>query len=272
LRLVFFALLSIALMVLDHRFNHLESIRSGISTLLYPVQYLVNVPFAATEWASETFISHESLRKENQQLRTEHLLLKAQLQKLNALESENLRLRELMQSSQKLGERVLISELVAVDLDPFARQIVINKGIRDEVFVGQPALVADGVVGQVIEVSEFSSRAMMITDPSHAIPVQFNRTGMRAIAVGTGTITEGLELPHIPNNANIVEGDLLVTSGLGGRFPAGYPVARISKITIDPTQTYAAVKAEPVAQLERIREVLLVWQQGQQPLPEGTQP
>jgi rod shape-determining protein MreC len=261
LRVVFFSLVSALLMVLDQRFNHLESIRSGISVLLYPVQYVVNAPFATGAWVSETFASHESLLNENSELKTEHLLLKAQLQKYHALESENLRLRELMHSTAKVGERVLISELLAVDLDPFTRQIVVNKGEQDGVYLGQPLLDAKGVVGQVIEVGGLSCRAMMITDPSHGIPVQLNRTGMRAIAVGTGAITDGLELPHIPNNANIVEGDLLVTSGLGGRFPAGYPVARVTHITIDPTQPYASVKAQPVAELERIREVLLVWRE-----------
>ncbi len=254
-------------MILDHRYHHLDDIRSGVSTLLYPVQYLVNIPFATSEWASETFVSRETLEKENQELKTEHLLLKAQLQKLNALESENVRLRELMGSTQDVGEKVMISELLAVDLDPYTRQIVINKGSNDNVYNGQPLLDAKGVVGQVIEVNPFSSRAMMITDPSHAIPVQVNRTGMRAIAVGTGDFTNGLELPHIPNNADIQKGDLLVTSGLGGRFPAGYPVAYVAQIEIDPSQSYAMVTAHPSAQLEHIREVLLVWREEKAPAP-----
>lgn len=231
-----------------------------VATALYPVQYLVNIPFATTEWASETFVSREALIHENQTLQTEHLLLKAQLQKLYALESENIRLRELMGSTQNIGERVMISELLAVDLNPFTRQIVINKGDIERVYLGQAVLDSKGVVGQIIEVSNFASRAMMITDPSHAIPLQVNRTGMRTIAVGTGEIIDGLELPHIPNNADIQKGDLLVTSGLGGRFPAGYPVAHISAIKLDPTQPYAEVKAHPTAELERIREVLLIWQ------------
>lgn len=247
-------------MILDHRYHHLDDIRAGVATALYPIQYIVNIPFATTEWASETFVSRETLAKENQELKTEHLLLKAQQQKLYALQSENIRLRELMGSTQDVGERVMISELLAVDLDPFTRQILINKGDLDRAFVGQSVLDAKGVVGQIVEVGPFVSRAMMITDPSHAIPVQVNRTGMRAIAVGTGDINNALELPHIPNNADIIVGDLLVTSGLGGRFPTGYPVAHITKIELDPSQPYSVVMAQPVAQLERIREVLLVWQ------------
>ncbi len=246
-------------MILDHRYNHLDDIRSVVATVLYPVQYVVNIPFATTEWASETFVSRETLAKENRTLKTENILLKAQQQKLYSLQSENIRLRRLMGTAENIGERVMISGLLAVDLDPFSRQIVINKGRVDEVFSGQSLLDAKGIVGQIVEVNSFSSRAMMITDPSHAIPVQVNRTGMRAIAVGTGDIRNGLELPHIPNNADIQKGDLLVTSGLGGRFPAGYPVAYITQIVLDPTQSYAAVKAHPAAELERIREVLLVW-------------
>jgi len=252
-------LLSLLFMILDHRYNHLDDIRAGIASALYPVQYIVNIPFATSQWASDTFISRERLLKENNNLKTEHLLLKAQLQKLYALERENIRLRVLMESTQNIAERVMISELLAVDLDPFSRQIVINKGGGDNLFEGQPLLDSNGVVGQVVEVGRFSSRAMMITDPSHAIPVQINRTGMRAIAMGTGEISNGLELTHIPNNADIQKGDLLVTSGLGGRFPSGYPVAYITEISIDPSQPYAVVKAHPAAALERIREVLIVW-------------
>ena len=246
-------------MILDHRYHHRDDIRSGVATALYPIQYIVNVPFATTEWASETFVSRETLEKENKDLKTEHLLLKAQQQKLYALQSENIRLRELMGSTLDVGERVMISELLAVDLDPFTRQIIINKGNLDRAFIGQSVLDANGVVGQIVEVGPFASRAMMITDPSHATPVQVNRTGMRAIAVGTGDITNALELPHVPNNADIAIGDLLVTSGLGGRFPTGYPVAHITKIELDPSQPYAIVSAQPVAHLKRIREVLLIW-------------
>ncbi|VAW87813.1 Rod shape-determining protein MreC [hydrothermal vent metagenome] len=246
-------------MIFDHRYDHLDNIRSGIATALYPIQYITNIPSVATYWVSDTFVSRENLLKENSNLKTEHLLLKAQLQKLYALERENIRLRGLMGSTQDIGERMMISEIIAVDLAPFSRQIVINKGGSDKLFTGQPLLDAKGVVGQVIEVGKFSSRAMMITDPSHAIPVQVNRTGMRAIAVGTGDANNGLELTHIPNNADIQKGDLLVTSGLGGRFPAGYPVAHITEIILDPHQSYAVVKAQPAAALERIREILVIW-------------
>jgi rod shape-determining protein MreC len=167
-------------------------------------------------------------------------------------------LRELLKSSKRVSDRVLIGEILAVDLDPFTRQIVINKGNNFEVYNGQPILDADGVMGQIIHVGPFSSTAMLITDPNHAIPVELNRNGYRAIAIGTGG--KGfLELTNIPNNIDIVIGDLLVTSGLGGRFPPGYPVGKISVVDADASQSYAKVTVTPSANLDRGREVMLVW-------------
>lgn len=245
-------------MVVDHRQHHVEAVRSAISVLIYPIQYLVNLPVAVGQWMGESVSSRESMLEENERLRMQHLLFKAQLQKLSALQVENIRLRELLQSSKKVGENVLIAELLAVDLDPFSRQIVINKGTSDNVYLGQPVLDAEGIMGQIVHVGPFSSTSMLITDPNHAIPVHVNRNGLRAIAVGTGA-PDVLEIPYLPISADIVEGDLLTSSGLGGRFPRDYPVARITQVAKDPTQPYATVTAEPIALLERSREVLLVW-------------
>jgi len=245
-------------MVADHRQHHIETIRSIISVLVYPIQYLVNLPIAASEWMGDNLSSRETLREENERLRMQHLLFKAQLQKLASLKVENIRLRELLQSSKKIGENVLIAELLAVDLDPFSRQIVINKGTRDKVSIGQPVLDAEGIMGQIVHVGPFSSTAMLITDSNHAIPVLVNRNGLRAIVVGTGA-PDQLNIPYLPNSADITVGDLLTSSGLGGRFPPDYPVARVTGVTFDPTQPYATVTAEPVALLERSQEVLLVW-------------
>jgi rod shape-determining protein MreC len=250
--------LSIVLMAVDHRQNHVEAIRSAISVVIYPIQYLVNLPVAVGEWMGESVSSREYLMEENERLRMQQLLFKAQLQKLAALRIENERLRELLQSSKKVGENVLIAELLAIDLDPFSRQIVINKGSNDNVYLGQPVLDAEGIMGQVVHVGPFSATVMLITDPNHAIPVHVNRNGLRAIALGTGA-PDVLEIPYLPNSADIVVGDLLTSSGLGGRFPRDYPVARITEVKITPTQPYATVTAEPIALLERSREVLLVW-------------
>lgn len=245
-------------MVVDHRQHHVEAIRSAISVVIYPIQYLVNLPVAVGEWMGESVNTREHLLEENERLRMQQLLFKAQLQKLTALQVENIRLRELLQSSKKVGENVLIAELLTIDLDPFSRQIVINKGTNDKVYLGQPVLDAEGIMGQVVHVGPFSATVMLITDPNHAIPVHVNRNGLRAIAVGNGA-PDVLEIPYLPNSADIVVGDLLTSSGLGGRFPRDYPVARITQVTINPTQPYATVTAEPVALLERSREVLLVW-------------
>jgi len=259
--LVVFALLSIVLMTADHRQHHLDQVRSALSVVVYPLQYLVNLPVSAGQWFKESLSTRRQLEEENASLRTKQLLLKAQLQKLSSLEAENLRLRELLQSSFKVGQRVLIAELLSVDLDPYRHEILLNRGTTDHVYRGQPLLDADGVMGQVVQVGPFTSTAMLITDPSDAIPVQVNRNGLRSIAIGTGSI-DRLDLPHLPNNADVRKGDLLVTSGLGGRFPPGYPVAVVTSVKQDPGQAFARVSATPLAHLNRSREVLLVWPAG----------
>ena len=245
-------------MTLDHRQHHLESIRGGLSVVVYPLQQLVNIPVNLGLWVSGSFADRAELLEENTNLRMQQTLLKTQLQKFSAIEAENLRLRELLKSSKRVSDQVLIAEILAVDLDPFTRQIVINKGSNFNVYNGQPVLDEDGVMGQIIHVGPFSSTAMLITDPNHAIPVELNRSAYRAIAIGTGG--QGfLELPNIPNNTDIHIDDLLVSSGLGGRFPPGYPVGRIASIETDASQSYAKVTVTPSANLDRGREVLLVW-------------
>jgi len=253
------ALLSITLMTLDHRTDYVRHVRSGIAVIVYPLQYLVSLPANFLDWTGETFASRENLQEENADLRRENQALRSQMQKLTFIEAENRHLRELLQSSKRIGERVLIAELLSVDLDPYRRQVVINKGDQDDLlYRGQPLVDAFGVMGQLVHVNPYSSTAMLITDPNHALPVQVNRNGLRAVAVGTGS--EGLlELEHLPNNADIEVGDLLVTSGLGCVFPAGYPAARVLEVDTNPSLPFARIVAEPLAQLDRSREVLLVW-------------
>jgi len=247
-------------MAIDHRQHHLETIRATLSLFVYPLQYVVNMPFSAADWAGEKFSTRETLLEENAKLRSQQQLLMAQLQKLSALKVENIRLRELLKSSKNITEHVLIAELLAVDLEPFTRKIVINKGSVDDVYQGQPMLDAEGIMGQVIHVNPFSSTAMLLTDPNHAIPVHVNRNGLRAIALGTGA-PDVLDIPYLPNSADIEVGDLLTSSGLGGRFPRDYPVATVTNVVKDPSKPYAVVKAKPTALLETSREVLLVWSQ-----------
>jgi rod shape-determining protein MreC len=250
--------LSLVLLLLDHRFHHLERLRSALAFVTYPLHYLADLPFTATRWFGEVTSSHESLLAQNRALREQNLRLRAELQKFEALQAENLRLRDLVDSSFKIGDRVMVAELSAVDLDPYKQQVMINKGGISGVFVGQPVLDAHAVMGQVSHVSPFEATVLLITDTSHALPVQVSRNGLRTIALGSGRIDE-LKLPYLPTNSDIREGDLLVTSGLGGKFPPGYPVATVTRIDRSPDAPFSVVLAEPQAHLDRSREVLLVW-------------
>ena len=250
--------LSTVLMVMDHKYKNLESLRGGLSVIVYPIQMLVELPGTVSDWFGESLSTRRRLQEENDSLRTQQFMQQAQLLKLAALEAENIRLRELLDSSFEVGEKRLIAELMSVNLDPYKHQIVINKGELDDIYPGQPLLDATGVMGQIVHAGPYTSTAVLITDPSHAIPVQVNRNGLRSIALGSGTINR-LELPYIPNNADIQPGDLLITSGLGGRFPPGYPVALVYAVQHDPGHTFSQVVATPLAHLNRSREVLLVW-------------
>lgn len=252
------SLLSISLMVLDHRYNTLESVRSTLSVVLYPIQYLASLPSRLGESATEALSSRRELETARDKLHYENLELRARLQQFESLEAENMRLRALLDSSFKVGDRVLIAELVAVAQDPFRQVVLINKGKSSGLYEGQPVLDANAVVGQVTHVNPFTASVLLITDATHALPVQVNRNGLRTIALGTGLINQ-LELPHLPNNADIKVGDLLVTSGLGGRFPPGYPVAQVIEVKHEPGRPFASVTAETMAHLDRVREVLLVW-------------
>jgi len=249
---------SLIMMTVDHRQGHLEKVRSALSVFVYPLQYAANLPVTVTDWVSEAFVTRASLMEENARLRDEQLVLSSKVQKVEILKAENERLREMLQSSEKLDERVLIAELLAVDLQPFRHQIVINKGQREGVYDGQPIVDANGVMGQIVHVGPFSSTVLLLTDPSHAIPVQINRNGLRSVAVGTGQ-SHILQLEHLPNNVDIREGDLVVSSGLGSRFPPGYPVGVVHNISRVPGEPFAKVAIIPSAQLEKSREVLLVW-------------
>lgn len=250
--------LSMGLIVADHRQRHLNTLRSTLSVLVYPLHYLASLPGTLGLALEGRLANEETLRQTNETLRQDSLVLKARLQKLESLEAENMRLRDLLGSSFKIGDRVLIAELLSVDLDPYRQQVMINKGSTSGVFVGQPVLDANAVMGQVVRVNPFSATVLLITDASHALPVQINRNGLRTVAAGSGLVNR-LELPHLQNNADVRIGDLLVTSGLGGHFPPGYPVARVVQVRQEPGQPFATVIAEPTARLDRSLEVLLVW-------------
>ncbi|MBA3564385.1 MAG: rod shape-determining protein MreC [Gammaproteobacteria bacterium] len=263
-RVFLFAVASILLMILDQREHHLTTIRNTLSVAVYPIRALADLPFSAQEWLHETFAARARLQEQNARLRHRQLVIAAKLQRFAALEAENTRLRELMDSTAQVADRILVAEIMAVDLDPYRHRIALNKGTRDGVYQGQAILDAQGIVGQVTRAEPLSSEAVLISDPSHAMPVQVNRNGLRTIAVGTGDIAR-LALPFLPNNADIRPGDLLISSGLGGGFPAGYPVARVAQVDRAPGEPFAKVSAEPMAALNRDREVLLVWSRVETP-------
>ena len=245
-------------MVVDHRFQHLQQIRETLAFLTYPLQIAADFPVSAGRWMEEATRTRQELQDENDRLHAQVLRTQADLQKLESLQAENLRLRNLLDASYKVGDRVLIAELSGVDLDPYRQQVVINKGSNSGAFKGQPVLDAKAVMGQIIQTTPFASTVLLITDPNHSIPVQVLRNGLRTIAVGTGKINE-LSLPYLPTNSDIRVDDKLVTSGLGGKFPPGYPVATIAQIDRSPDNPFASITAIPTAHLDRSREVLLVW-------------
>lgn len=259
LRLVVIGILCLILMTMDHRNDTLEGFRTTIgSYLVYPMQYIVALPSRLLDWTGDSMASQHSIREENARLHDENLQLQARQLKLLSLQQENSRLRELLRASSRVGEDILIAEVLRVDQDYYKQQIMINRGKAQHVYLGQPVIDAKGIMGQVIEVYQYTSRIILISDPNHAMPVQINRNDVRAIAQGKGNPNE-LDLLHIPNNTDLEPGDLLISSGLGGRFPPNYPVAVIAEVIIQPGQPFAKVTATPTAQLDRSREVLLVW-------------
>jgi rod shape-determining protein MreC len=251
-------LAAVALLVTDYRTSRLHTLRSIMSLATHPLQLLASLPGDSISVMSETVFSYAELKKENSHLKETQLINDAKLLKLEALEKENTRLRVLLENSFRLGEQVLVAELLSVKLDPYEHTVVVNKGTRFGVHAEQPVLDANGIVGQVIRALPSSSEVMLITDPDHAIPVEVNRNGLRTIAFGTGQQNR-LQLPFLAKNADIVPGDLLVTSGLGGVFPAGYPVAVVDKFETRPDKSFANIYATPKAQLETSREFLIVW-------------
>jgi rod shape-determining protein MreC len=246
----------IVLMFYDHQRGHLQKIHAALSMLVYPVQAAVDAPYALAGWAADKITTHTSLVRENTRLKQQVLVDAVQLQQTAALEQENAHLRELMQAGDRLSGHVVVATLLSVDMDPFRHVIVIDKGTNAGVFEGQTLLDAHGIIGQVIQADPFSSTVALITDPSQAIQVELNRTGLRTLAIG-GADMENLSLPYIANNADIKPGDLLVSSGLAGRYPPGYPVAVVTQVHRDPAEPFASVSAHVVADLNHGHVVLL---------------
>jgi rod shape-determining protein MreC len=257
LRCFLLCILAITLMVLDHRNEHLVGIRKVLSVALYPVEIIVSAPFDISRSVSESMETRSQLLADNEKLRQAALIQSIRLQRMAALEAENARLRALLDSTTKVGDNILIAEIVSVDMNPFRNVLVINKGGDDGVYIGQALIDADGIVGQIIRDRHYSAEAMLVTDVDHALPVELARNRLRTIAVGSGEL-DRLSLPFLPRNADVREGDLLITSGLGGTFPPGYPVGVVRDVRSVTGQPFLEIDAEPSAALNRIREVLLI--------------
>jgi rod shape-determining protein MreC len=258
LRVLALIFISIMLMYFDNRDNHLNAVRTSIGAAVYPLRVIVDAPVRFWSWVSDSTESRNTMELELARLKAERLLTNARLQRFSSLEAENARLRALLDVRTQVRDKARVAEIMSVDANPYSHSLVINVGTKDGVFDGQALIDVDGVVGQVIEAGLMTSQAMLISDTNHALPVEVNRNGLRTIVVGTGKIDK-LELPFVVNNADIKVGDLLVTSGLGGAFPAGYPVAIVDSVTRIPQEPYADVTATPAASLGQVREVMLIF-------------
>lgn len=235
-----------------------DGLKQKASDFTFPLFWLTNAPSEVAEWSEQNTRSREELLSENESLQTEVLVLKRKLQQMASLIAENTRLRQLLNSADSLDDQVLVAEFVGISPDPLKHKVMINRGSVDGVYEGQPVVDAFGLVGQVVEVAKRTSSVLLITDTSHALPVQINRNGLRLVAEGQGNLAE-LQLRFVSSTMDVQEGDLLVTSGLGRRFPPRYPVAVIDKVVHDPGKPFATVSAKPMAELNRNRHVLLVF-------------
>jgi rod shape-determining protein MreC len=256
--LVVYIVLAVLVMSADRRFDYLDRVRFTVAYLSTPVYWVADIPTRVSLWMDDVFVSQRDLIEENARLRQELLFAQRELQLLAGLASENSRLRELQEASQAVQGRVVTAEIINVSNDPGSRRVLINRGAHTGVMEGQAVLDAHGLMGQVVEVLPFTSWVLLITDSRHGTPVQVNRNGERAIARGSRGDVPELELEYVPDTADIVEGDLLVSSGLGQRFPKDYPVAEVTRVVHDPGQAFATIRARPLAQMDRTRYVMLV--------------
>jgi len=258
-RLVLALACSFLLMFIDHRLQAMQPVRLFLNSLVTPVQYLAILPEQILDSFSDSIKTQKQLAEENEQLRQQLLKQQGQLQQFRLLANENKRLRELLGSEQRIPNRRMVAEVIAVASEPFSQQLVINKGTLSGVYEGQAVLDNRGIIGQVQDVGSNTARVLLISDQSHAIPLRSERNDIRVLAQGTGEIGR-LQLMFVPHSSELKEGDLLLSSGLGGVYPEGYPVAKIRKINRDESLPFAQVQAEPVSALDRVRNVLLLWQ------------
>lgn len=251
-------LATLVLILVDIFTPWLRPVKAQLSSAAVPFYWVGNVPARVSEWGQENFVTREQLLEENQMLKQELLILERKLNDMVTVNTENVRLRQLMNSREMVNEEVVVAELIGVSPDPLIHKVMVDKGSGDQVYVGQPLLDATGLMGQVVDVGPLVSHVLLITDSTHALPVEVNRNGVRAVAQGTGSL-EQLELRHVSPTTDVKVGDLIVSSGLGGRFPRGYPVGRVKQVNIIPGDSFAEVIVTPMAQLNKSRHVLLVF-------------
>ncbi|ENP8423843.1 rod shape-determining protein MreC [Vibrio vulnificus] len=258
LRLFFAVITSASLMLADGRLDAFSGVRYFLNSLVAPIQYTANLPRSMFDGVYERFSTRQSLLEGNQNLKREVLRLRSDLLLLEQYKEENQRLRKLLGSSFVRDEKKMLAEVMAVDTSPYRHQVVIDKGRIDGVYIGQPVINEKGIVGQITFVAAHNSRVLLLSDAKNAIPVQVVRNDIRVIASGNGDIDE-IQLEHIPTSTDIQVDDLLVTSGLGGVYPEGYPVAYVTSVEHDTRREFAAIKAKPVVEFDRLRYLLLVW-------------
>ena len=256
-KLIIFVVLSFILLINDQRNNYLSILRNSIAIAIYPLQSTVEIPSRLINWFDLRIKSKEILIQENQNLLSRQKINSSILQRYESLEQENVRLKQILNAANNLDNKVEITRIISINVNPYRHTIVIDKGERDGVYKGQVLLDADGVIGQILHTNFLTSEAILISDSDHALPVEINRNGLRTIVLGNGSYTK-LDVPYIPNNADIEIGDLLVTSGLGGKFPSGYPVAKVDFIESDLSEQFYKVSAKPIAYLNQVREVMLL--------------
>ncbi|WJV54207.1 rod shape-determining protein MreC [Prodigiosinella aquatilis] len=258
LRLFLAVVTAIAIIIADSQLGMFVKIRTYMDTAISPFYFLANGPREVLDNVSATLTTRKQYQLENTALRQELLLKNSDLLLLGQLKQENARLRELLGSPLRQDEQKMVTQVISSGTDPYSDQVVIDKGAVNGVYEGQPVISDKGVVGQVVAVGQLTSRVLLICDASHALPIQVLRNDIRVIAAGNGC-TDDLQLEHLPNNTDIRVGDVLVTSGLGGRFPEGYPVAVVSSVKVDTQRAYTIIQAHPTAELQRLRYLLLLW-------------
>jgi rod shape-determining protein MreC len=259
-RVILMLICSTLLIFFDHKMTSFERVRGYLQSLVSPLQYLATAPKQLLDWSVDNMVTKKQLVDDNKTLKMNELVYKERAIQLRIVQQENDRLRALLHSPVRVAVKTMLAEILSVDGDPYSQQVVINRGANDDVHEGQAIVDDQGVVGQILHAGTITSRVLLITDVSHAVPVRIERNGTRLVASGTGNINR-MSINHVSNSTDIKPGDLLVTSGLGGKYPEGYPVARVTIVKKDESRPFAYVQSEPIAQINRLRYLLLLWPQ-----------